>query len=107
MDVVVDNRSGGDDELAAALTRELRERGIEVELREAAAPSPFDTAVHLISTGLVVRVSERPDPRSRAVVEAAIRAALAHRTSLRRRTRAVPVHLGESARVLAWVDLFD
>jgi hypothetical protein len=36
-----------------------------------------------------------------------VRAALQHRPSLRRRSRSVPVHLGETARVVEWIDLYD
>ena len=68
----------------------------------------FDTAVHLVSTGLAVRVSERPDRGATLdAIEEVVRGALITRPSLRRRTRSVPVHLGETARVLEWIDVFD
>jgi hypothetical protein len=67
----------------------------------------FDTSVHLISTGLAIRVSERPDRDVLSAIEEVVRTALLHRPSLRRRTRSVPVHLGESVRVLEWIDVFD
>jgi hypothetical protein len=67
----------------------------------------FDTSVHLISTGLAIRVSERPDRAQLGAIEDVVRLALLHRPSLRRRTRSVPVHLGESVRVLEWIDVFD
>jgi hypothetical protein len=36
-----------------------------------------------------------------------VRAALRHRPSERRRTRSVPVHLADTARVFEWIDIFD
>jgi hypothetical protein len=105
--VVVDNSEGGDGELAEAITRALADQGLSVELRRPSPGAIFDTAVHLISVGLTLRVSERPDPGTLAVLAATVKDALRNRTSLRRRTRSVPVHLGETARVVEWIDLFD
>jgi hypothetical protein len=41
-----------------------------------------------------------------SAIEDVVRAALQHRSSLRRRTRTVPVYLGETARALVWIDVF-
>jgi hypothetical protein len=106
MRVVVDNTAGGDPQFADEVASGLRERGLEVDLR---APSPstmFDTAVHLVTAGLVIRVSERPDRPTLEVIEEVVRGALMHRPSLRRRTRSVPVRLGETGRVIEWIDVF-
>jgi hypothetical protein len=105
--VIVDNSEGGDTELAETVTRALAGRGLDVELRQPIKGAVFDTAVHLISVGLTLRVSERPDAETLAVLEETVKDALRRRTSLRRRTRSVPVHLGETARVVEWIDLFD
>lgn len=105
--IVVDNSAGGDAQLAGDVARGLRERGLDVELREPTPASTFDTSVHLVTAGIVVRVERAPDPALRATIEDVVRAALMHRPSVRRRTRTVPVHLGESPRVLDWIDVFD
>lgn len=107
MRIVVDNSAGGDSDLAAELARRLEQRGLEVELRPPPPSAKYDTSVHLLSAGIVIRVSERPDGAVLAGVEDDVRAALQHRSSVRRRTRSVPVHLGESERVLEWIDVFD
>jgi hypothetical protein len=78
MQLVVDNSTGGDEQLAARVARGLRERGFSVELRE---PSEMGT------------------------IEDVVRSALMHSTP-RRRTRAVPLAIGEGGRVLAWFDVF-
>ena len=62
--------------------------------------------MHLVSSGIAIRVRERPDRETLATIEDVVRAELLHRPSLRRRTRTVPVHLGESLRVLEWIDVF-
>jgi hypothetical protein len=107
MEIVVDNSAGGDSELAADVARRLRERGLSVEVRRPAPSVKYDTSVDLLSAGIVIRVSERPDHALLAGVGDDVRAALLHRPSLRRRTRSVPVHLGEGERVLEWIDVFD
>jgi len=107
MQIVVDGSAGGEAEFAAEVARNLRERGLEVELRPPRGGSMFDTAVHLVGSGIAIRVAERPDHETLAVIEQVVRAALLHRPSLRRRARTVPVHLGETARVLEWIDVFD
>jgi hypothetical protein len=107
MRVVVDNTAGGDAEFAEDVARGLDERGLEVELRRPAPATTFDTAVHLVSAGLVVRVAEQPDRSVLTAIEEAVRGALMHRSSLRRRTRTVPVQLGETRRVIEWIDVFD
>jgi hypothetical protein len=106
-DIVVDNSAGGDADFAAEVARLLHARGIEVELRAANPLTKFDTQVHLLAAGLVIRVPQIPDRRVLAAIEEDVRVALLHRPSVRRRTRSVPVHLGESARVLEWIDVFD
>jgi hypothetical protein len=107
MRVIVDNSAGGDAGLATEVAGALESRGWEVELRAPGPAAMFDTSVHLISTGLAIRVSERPDRAELGAIEDVVRTALLQRPSLRRRTRSVPVHLGESVRVLEWIDVFD
>jgi hypothetical protein len=105
--VIVDNSAGGDSRFAGDVAAALRSHGLDVEVRVPGPAAMFDTAVHLVTAGLVVRVSERPDRATLAAIEDVVRTALLHRPSLRRRTRSVPVHLGETARVLEWIDVFD
>jgi hypothetical protein len=107
MRVVVDNSAGGDAQFADAVVSGLREHELDVELREPSASAMFDTSVHLVSAGLVIRVSERPERSLLVVIEEVVRTALQRRPSSRRRTRSVPVQLGESARVIEWIDVFD
>jgi hypothetical protein len=106
-DIVVDNSAGGDAQLAEDVARGLRERELAVEVRTPSRAAMFDTAVHLVSAGLVVRVSERPDRALLVTIEDVVRSALMHRPSLRRRTRSVPVMLGDSQRAIEWIDVFD
>jgi len=106
MTIVVDGSAGGEAQFAGAVARGLRDRGLEVELRPPTGGSMFDTAVHLVSSGLVIRVDERPDDETLHTIEQVVRTALQGQPSLRRRTRTVPVHLGETARVLEWIDVF-
>ena len=107
MRVIVDNSAGGDAGLADEVATALRSHGMDVEVRAPDPSAMFDTSVHLISTGLAIRVSERPDRGLLETIEDVVRVALLHRPSPRRRTRSVPVHLGETARVLEWIDVFD
>ena len=107
MHVVVDNSAGGDSQFAAEVTAGLRGRGLDVELRPPARGKLFDTSVHVIDAGTVIRVPERPDRGTLSAIEEVVRAALEHRASLRRRTRSVPVRLGESERAIEWIDVFD
>jgi hypothetical protein len=104
---VVDNSAGGDPQFAADVARLLRARGLSVEVRAPTGQTMFDTAVHLVSTGIALRVSEVPDGAVLQAIEQDVRAALLHRPSERRRTRSVPVHLADTARVLQWIDIFD
>ena len=106
MQIVVDGSTGGDAQFAGAVARGLRDRGLEVELRPPTGGSMFDTAVHLVSSGIVIRVEERPDRLTLDTIEQVVRDALQHHPSLRRRTRTVPVHLGETQRVIEWIDVF-
>jgi hypothetical protein len=107
MRVIVDNSAGGDKRFADDVAGALRDHGFDVELRAPGPTAMFDTAVHLISTGLAIRVSERSDRATLTTIENVVRSALIQRPSLRRRTRSVPVHLGDTARVLEWIDVFD
>lgn len=85
----------------------LRARGFDVALRHPSQKLLFDTAVHLVTAGIAIRVPDQPDRSVLAAIEQDVRAALLHRPSIRRRTRSVPVHLGDTARVLEWIDVFD
>jgi hypothetical protein len=107
MQIVVDNTAGGDVQFADEVARDLGERGFAVESRRPNPRAKFDTSVNLLRAGLVIRVSEPPDRATLGAIGDVVRAALQHRSSLRRRTRSVPIHLGETARVLEWVDVFD
>jgi hypothetical protein len=106
MRIVVDNSAGADVGFADEVARGLRALEHDVEVRPADPRAKFDTSVHLLSAGLALRVDERPDRAALARIEDVVRAALLHRTSQRRRTRAVAVHVGESARVIDWIDVF-
>jgi hypothetical protein len=106
MAIVVDNSAGGDADLAAEVAGLLRARGLDVEMRGSSPRAKYDTSVHLLTTGLAIRVPNGTDRAVLTAIEEDVRAALLHRTSLRRRTRTVPVHLGEGARVIAWIDVF-
>jgi hypothetical protein len=104
--IIVDGSAGGEAAFTEAVAAGLRARGLEVEVRPPKGGSMFDTAVHLVSSGIAIRVQERPDRATLEVIEEVVRVELQHRASLRRRTRTVPIHLGESARVLEWIDVF-
>jgi hypothetical protein len=106
VNVIVDNSAGGDPRLAGDLARRLRAQGLEVEVRDPTRSAMFDTSVHLVSTGIVIRVAERPEPALLRVIEQVVRAALLEHPSPRRRTRSVPLQLGEGSRVLEWIDVF-
>jgi hypothetical protein len=103
----VDNTAGGDQDFAAEVARLLAARGLAVEVRAPSRQVRFDTAVHLVSAGIAIRVSRLPDPPVLIAIEHDVRAALQHRPSERRRTRSVPVHLADTARVIEWIDIFD
>jgi hypothetical protein len=104
--IVVDGSAGGELAFTEAVARGLRERGFEVEVRPPRGGSMFDTGVHLVSSGMVIRVQERPERETLAAIEEVVRRALLDHPSVRRRTRTVPVHLGETMRVLEWIDVF-
>ena len=106
MQIVVDNSAGGDSQFAAEVARGLEERGLDVQLRNPSRDAMFDTGVHLVTAGLVIRVSERPDRALLVAIEDVVRAALLHRPSLRRRTRSVPVRPLDSEVTLDWIDVF-
>ncbi|HEV2786591.1 MAG TPA: hypothetical protein VGV67_09405 [Solirubrobacteraceae bacterium] len=107
MHLVVDNSTGGDELLAANVAEALRERGYAVDVREPEPASMFDTSVHLVSTGIVLRVDERPPRAELGEISEVVRDALLRHPSLRRRTRAVPVAVGAGGQVLTWIDVFD
>src|SRR3954467_3922742 len=107
--IVVDGSAGGEaafTEAVAPAPRGPRRGGLEVGARPPKSGSMFDTAVHLVSSGIAIRVDERPDRETLRTIEEVVRAELLHRPSLRRRARTVPIHLGESLRVLQWIDVF-
>jgi len=105
--IVVDNSAGGDPDFAAEVARLLSSRGLGVDVRSAPRDLSFDTGVHLVSAGLVIRVSGVPERSVLRAIEDDVRAALLNRPGERRRTRSVPVHLADTARVLEWIDIFD
>jgi hypothetical protein len=107
MEIVVDNSAGGDADLAAEVAGLLRARGFEVQLRGPSPRAKYDTSVHLLTTGLAIRVPRGTERAVLTAIEEDVRAALLHRPSVRRRTRSVPVHQGEGARVIEWIDVFD
>lgn len=107
MHIVVDNSLGDDPRFAEEIARELRARELDVELRHPDRSTMFDTSVHNVATGIGIRVSERPDRALLDTIETVVRGALEHRGSLRRRARSVPVYLGDTVRVLEWIDIFD
>jgi hypothetical protein len=107
MQIVVDNSAGGDADFAADVVRLLRARGLEVEVRGPNPRAKYDTGIHQLSIGIAIRVPERPSRSVLDAIEADVREALLHRPSVRRRTRSVPVHLGETPRVLEWIDVFE
>ena len=107
MQVVVDNSAGGDPFFAGEVVEGLRAKGLSVELREPPHLKEFDTFVHVVSAGLVIRVSEQPDRAVLEVIEEVVRTGLMHRPSVRRRARSVPVRLGETGRAIEWIDVFD
>jgi hypothetical protein len=106
MAIVVDNSAGADVDFAADVVGLLRARGLEVEMRRPNPRAKFDTSVNLLSAGIVIRVPGAPDRSLLTAIEEDVRAALQHRPSIRRQTRSVPVHVGESPRVIEWIDVF-
>ncbi len=107
MHLVVDNSTGGDPQLAASMTLGLRARGYAVELRAPEPASMYDTSVHLVSSGIVLRADERPPREEIGAIAAVVREALTSHPSVRRRTRAVPLTVGTGSQVLTWIDAFD
>ena len=107
MHIVVDNSAGADVDFADEVAALLRTRGFDVDMVRPNPRAKFDTSVNLLAAGIKIRVPERPDRELLGAIEEDVRAALMHRPSIRRRTRSVPVHLGESPRVLEWIDVFD
>ncbi len=107
MHLVVDNSTGGDEQLARSLADRLRARGYAVEIRDPEPERMFDTSVNLVTTGIVVRADERPHRAELSDITEVVRAALTSHPSMRRRTRAVPFTVGAGGRVLTWIDVFD
>jgi hypothetical protein len=107
MQLVVDNSTGADEQLAATMATGLRARGYAVEVRKPSRESMFDTSVNLVSTGIVLRADERPRRAELVDIAEVVRAALTNHPSARRRTRAVPFAVGAGGRVLTWIDAFD
>src|SRR3954462_13487813 len=101
--ILVDGSAGGELAFTEAVARGLRERGLEVEVRPPRSGSMIVRPVHLVSSGIGIRVPERPDRETLAALEEVVRGALLDHASVRRRTRTVPVHLGETMRVLEWM----
>jgi hypothetical protein len=104
--VVVDNSAGGDPDLARDIASGLGTRGFDVEVREPAAGTTFDTAVHTLGAGIVLRLPERPGAEALAAVQEVVRDALMRRPSVRRRSRAIPVHVDGLPRPIDWIDVF-
>jgi hypothetical protein len=107
MRLVVDNSTGGDEQLARSVADGLRARGYAVEMRKPAPERMFDTSVNLVSAGIVLRADERPHRAELTDIAEAVRAALTSHPSQRRRTTAVPLTHGEGGRVLTWIDAVD
>jgi hypothetical protein len=105
VNIIVDNSAGGDSQFAEEVVAGLKARGLDVDLWPSRG-SLFDTGVHQVDAGTVIRVSERPDGATLTAIEQVVRTALQHRSSLRRRTRSVAVRLTESERAIAWIDVF-
>ena len=105
--VIVDASQGGDLRLAADLVDGLAAAGLDVELREPPPSAMFDTGIHLLSAGIAIRVPAPPDRAELAVIERVVREALLHRQSIRRRMRSVPVHQGETERIVKWIDAVE
>jgi hypothetical protein len=103
---VVDNRQGADARFASEIRRNLVAAGFEVEMRPPSSNALFDTSVHFVVEGVSVRVPDELSPEQLRAVERAVRAAESHRSE-RQRYRAVPIYLGDTSRVLAWVDVFE
>src|SRR4051794_41640063 len=94
--IVVDGSAGGELAFTEAVARGLRERGLEVQVRPPRGGSMFDTAVHLVSSGIVIRVHERPDRETLAAIQEGVRGPLLGHPSVRRRPPALPVHLRQA-----------
>ena len=107
MHLVVDNSTGGDELLAANVAEGLRARGYAVDVRDPDPASMFDTSVHLVSNGIVLRVDERPPRDELGKIAEVVRGALQRHPSPRRRTRAVPLAVGSGGQVLTWIDVFE
>ena len=107
MRLVVDNSTRGDEQLASSVADGLSAPGYEVEMLEPEPASMFDTSVHLVSTGIVLRVDERPPSSAVGEISKVVRDALLSHPSLRRRTRAVPLAVGAGGQVITWIDVFD
>lgn len=103
--MVVDNSRGADARFASAIESALREAGFEVEARGPSERALFDTSVHFVVEGVSVRVPPECEREELRAIAGAVRSAEEHRNA-RHRYRAVPIYLGETSRVLQWVDVF-
>ncbi len=102
---MIDNSQGAEAQFVYNLQEALTAAGYDVEVREPPPEAMFDTAVHFVVEGVSVRVPSELGRGELQAVAAAVRSAEARRND-RRRVRAVPIYLGETPRVLAWVDIF-
>jgi hypothetical protein len=105
--VVVDNSKGSDPEFASDLRAGFDAAGFDVELRHPAPQALYDTTVHFVVEGVVVRVKDDVTRHELARLAEVVRDAEGRRRSARRRFRAVPIYRGETSEVLAWVDVFS
>ena len=80
--------------------------GFEVEVRPPSSSALFDTSVHFVVEGVAVRVPAELSRDQLRAVERAVRDAESHRSE-RQRYRAVPIYVGDTTRVLEWVDVFE
>jgi hypothetical protein len=105
--IVVDNTSGADPVFAATLAGALQARGFQVEVREPSPNALFDTAVHMVAEGIALRVTGAIPRPALDDVAAVVRESLRTRRSERQRVRSVPIYMGDTPRVLRWVDIFE
>ena len=108
VEIVVDNSEGGDERLAEEIAQGLRDRGLAVELRPASPTAMFDTGVHLVTAGLVIRVSERPDRATPGGHRGGrpCRAAAPAEPAPAHAQRAGPLSGGRTGHI-EWIDVFD
>jgi hypothetical protein len=105
--ILIDNSIGADAQFASDLQVALTAAGFEVELREPSPRALYDTSVHFVVEGVVIRLQDDPGQLDLAAIAKTVRETEARRPSEHRRFRDVPIYAGESSRVLTWVDVFD